>query len=297
MNVTQSALSICDVFRASEGITTVVSLLQNDYLNQRLLSNDLTLNHASSFTEKSSGSNHSITPSLFSSLSLSQNLSQNPTQNFNQNPTQNHSGYSLAQKSTPSPSVLPLTSQRLSDTGIRKVVLYLTGILMNISRLDAASCVEIGQLGGVEVLVQMIQVTREKQIVYCLECIRACCRHDESCKVGDRTRHDPIDANGDKRRHHQTHQLFPLAEQPGGTVRAEHRLRGAEQTLRQHPPVLPGERPRRADADRGELEREVRLHGGEGDQQRVVQWVKRWRGDGQTRRSSASSSTSADCHA
>ena len=271
MNVTQSTLSICDVFRASEGITTVVSLLQNDYLNQRLLSNDLTLNHASSFTEKSSGSNHSITPSLFSSLSLSQNMSQNlnsnPTQNFNQN----HSGYSLLQKSTPSPSVLPLTSQRLSDTGIRKVVLYLTGILMNISRLDAASCVEIGQLGGVEVLVQMIQVTREKQIVYCLECIRACCRHDESCKVGDRTGHDPIDANGDKRRHHQTHQLFPLAEQPGGTVRAEHRLRGAEQTLRQHPPVLPGERPRRADADRGELEREVRLHGGEGDQQRAVQ--------------------------
>lgn len=271
MNVTQSALSICDVFRASEGITTVVSLLQNDYLNQRLLSNDLTLNHASSFTEKSSGSNHSITPSLFSSLSLSQNMSQNlnsnPTQNFNQN----HSGYSLVQKSTPSPSVMPLTSQRLSDTGIRKVVLYLTGILMNISRLDAASCVEIGQLGGVEVLVQMIQVTREKQIVYCLECIRACCRHDESCKVGDRTRHDPIDANGDKRRHHQTDQLLPLAEQPGGVVRAEHGLRGAEQALRQHPPVLPGERPRRADADRGELEREVRLHGGEGDQQRVVQ--------------------------
>ena len=289
MNVTQSTLSICDVFRASEGITTVVSLLQNDYLNQRLLSNDLTLNHASSFTEKSSGSNHSITPSLFSSLSLSQNMSQNLTQN--------HSGYSLLQKSTPSPSVMPLTSQRLSDTGIRKVVLYLTGILMNISRLDAASCVEIGQLGGVEVLVQMIQVTREKQIVYCLECIRACCRHDESCKVGDRTRHDPIDANGDKRRHHQTDQLLPLAEQPGGVVRAEHRLRGAEQALRQHPPVLPGERPRRADADRGELEREVRLHGGEGDQQRVVQWVKRWRGDGQTRRSSASSSTSADCHA
>ena len=289
MNVTQSALSICDVFRASEGITTVVSLLQNDYLNQRLLSNDLTLNHASSFTEKSSGSNHSITPSLFSSLSLSQNMSQNLTQN--------HSGYSLLQKSTPSPSVMPLTSQRLSDTGIRKVVLYLTGILMNISRLDAASCVEIGQLGGVEVLVQMIQVTREKQIVYCLECIRACCRHDESCKVGDRTRHDPIDANGDKRRHHQTDQLLPLAEQPGGVVRAEHRLRGAEQALRQHPPVLPGERPRRADADRGELEREVRLHGGEGDQQRVVQWVKRWRGDGQTRRSSASFCTSADCRA
>ena len=289
MNVTQSALSICDVFRASEGITTVVSLLQNDYLNQRLLSNDLTLNHASSFTEKSSGSNHSITPSLFSSLSLSQNMSQNLTQN--------HSGYSLLQKSTPSPSVMPLTSQRLSDTGIRKVVLYLTGILMNISRLDAASCVEIGQLGGVEVLVQMIQVTREKQIVYCLECIRACCRHDESCKVGDRTRHDPIDANGDKRRHHQTDQLLPLAEQPGGVVRAEHGLRGAEQTLRQHPPVLPGERPRRADADRGELEREVRLHGGEGDQQRVVQWVKRWRGDGQTRRSSASSCTSVDCRA
>ena len=289
MNVTQSALSICDVFRASEGITTVVSLLQNDYLNQRLLSNDLTLNHASSFTEKSSGSNHSITPSLFSSLSLSQNMSQNLTQN--------HSGYSLLQKSTPSPSVMPLTSQRLSDTGIRKVVLYLTGILMNISRLDAASCVEIGQLGGVEVLVQMIQVTRVKQIVYCLECILACCRHDESCKVGDRTRHDPIDANGDKRRHHQTDQLLPLAEQPGGVVRAEHRLRGAEQALRQHPPVLPGERPRRADADRGELEREVRLHGGEGDQQRVVQWVKRWRGDGQTRRSSASSCTSADCHA
>lgn len=279
MNVTQSTLSICDVFRASEGITTVVSLLQNDYLNQRLLSNDLTLNHASSFTEKSSGSNHSITPSLFSSLSLSQNptqnmsqnLTQNPSQSLNSNPTQNHSGYSLVQKSTPSPSVMPLTSQRLSDTGIRKVVLYLTGILMNISRLDAASCVEIGQLGGVKVLVQMIQVTREKQIVYCLECIRACCRHDESCKVGDRTRHDPIDANGDKRRHHQTDQLLPLAEQPGGVVRAEHGLRGAEQTLRQHPPVLPGERPRRADADRGELEREVRLHGGEGDQQRVVQ--------------------------
>ena len=115
MNVTQSALSICDVFRASEGITTVVSLLQNDYLNQRLLSNDLTLNHASSFTEKSSGSNHSITPSLFSSLSLSQNptqnmsqnLTQNPSQSLNSNPTQNHSGYSLLQKSTPSPSVMP----------------------------------------------------------------------------------------------------------------------------------------------------------------------------------------------
>lgn len=208
MNVTQSALSICNVFRASEGITTVVSLLQNDYLNQRLLSNDLTLNYTSSFTEKSSGSNHSITPLLFSSLSPTQN----PSQNLNQNLNHNHSGYLLTQKNTPSPSVMPLTSQRLSDTGIRKVVLYLTGILMNISRLDAASCVEIGQLGGVEVLTQMIQVTREKQIVYCLECIRACCRHDENCKVGDSTRHDPIDANGDKRRHHQTHQLLPLTE-------------------------------------------------------------------------------------
>lgn len=122
------------------------------------------------------------------------------------------------------------------------MVLYLTGVLMNISRLDAASCVEIGQLGGVEVLVQMIGVSREKQIVYCLECLRACCKQDASCKVGVWSGPDPIGKNGDMWRHHPPNQLSLVVEQPGGSLGRQLGVRGAEQPPRQHPPVLPRQR-------------------------------------------------------
>lgn len=150
-------------------------------------------------------------------------------------------------------------------------MLYLTGVLMNISRLDAASCVEIGQLGGVEVLVQMIGVSREKQIVYCLECLRACCKQDESCKVEVRGGHDPIDKNGDMRRHHPSYQLSSVVEQPSGSLCSEHGVSSSEQPPSEHAHVLSGQWNRCAHADRGELAKQMCVRRCEGAQQLALQ--------------------------
>ena len=247
LNTTHSSLRICDVLRASEGITSIISLLQNQFLNERI--GDARTLRATSFADRStsSASISPFSPTHPSSLSTS-----------------------LARTSA-SPNPLSLSSQRLADSGVRKVVLYLTGVLMNISRLDAASCVEIGQLGGVEVLVQMIGVSREKQIVYCLECLSACCKQDASCKVGVWSGPDPIGKNGDMWRHHPPNQLSLVVEQPGGSLGRQLGVRGAEQPSCQHPPVLPRQRAGRADADRGELVEEMRLRRREGAQQPAVQ--------------------------
>lgn len=260
LNTTHSSLRICDVLRASEGITSIISLLQNQFLNERI--GDARTLRATSFADRSTSSTSisPFSPTHTSSTSLSP---------FS--PTHTSSLSTSLARTSASPNPLSLSSQRLADSGVRKVVLYLTGVLMNISRLDAASCVEIGQLGGVEVLVQMIGVSREKQIVYCLECLRACCKQDASCKVGVWSRPDPIGKNGDMWRHHPPNQLSLVVEQPGGSLRRQLGVRGAEQPPRQHPPVLPRQRAGRADADRGELVEEVRLRRREGAQQPAVQ--------------------------
>ena len=54
---------------------------------------------------------------------------------------------------------------------------------MNICKLDPSCCQEVGQFHGIATLVQLIQLTQERLSVYCIECIRACCRHCNECKV------------------------------------------------------------------------------------------------------------------
>ena len=83
----------------------------------------------------------------------------------------------------------------------RKVVVYLTGILINVSKSDPVSSNELAQLRGMEVMTQLLQVTQEKQSIYCLECINACCQQDPRCKVrkrepmNRRTRWEPAAAS------------------------------------------------------------------------------------------------------
>ena len=83
----------------------------------------------------------------------------------------------------------------------RKVVVYLTGILINVSKSDPVSSNELAQLRGMEVMTQLLQVTQEKQSIYCLECIKACCQKDSRCKVrkrepmNRRTRWEPAAAS------------------------------------------------------------------------------------------------------
>ena len=124
INITQTSSEISVLFRNNEGITTVLSFIENQLQNSPLFSPSELLRP--------------------------------------QSPGQSE-GNSL------------LT---------RKVILYLTGILVNVSRTDIVSCNEIGQLRGMEILTQLMQLTQEKQSIYCLECIKACCHRSELCKVG-----------------------------------------------------------------------------------------------------------------
>lgn len=55
---------------------------------------------------------------------------------------------------------------------------------MNLCNLDAGNCREFCNLNGIELLFGMIHLSNEKQILYCLECIKACCRYYPECKVG-----------------------------------------------------------------------------------------------------------------
>lgn len=125
INITQTSNEISVLFRNSEGITTVLSFIENQLQNSPL-----------------------FPPSELLIRPQSPNLSEGNNQ---------------------------LT---------RKVILYLTGILINVSRSDEVSCDEIGQLRGMEILTQLMQLTQEKQSIYCLECIKACCHRSELCKVG-----------------------------------------------------------------------------------------------------------------
>ena len=125
INITQTSNEISVLFRNSEGITTVLSFIENQLQNSPL-----------------------FPPSELLIRPQSPNLSEGNNQ---------------------------LT---------RKVILYLTGILINVSRSDKVSCDEIGQLRGMEILTQLMQLTQEKQSIYCLECIKACCHRSELCKVG-----------------------------------------------------------------------------------------------------------------
>ena len=123
INITQTSNEISVLFRNSEGITTVLSFIENQLQNSPL-----------------------FPPSELLIRPQSPNLSEGNNQ---------------------------LT---------RKVILYLTGILINVSRSDKVSCDEIGQLRGMEILTQLMQLTQEKQSIYCLECIKACCHRSELCK-------------------------------------------------------------------------------------------------------------------
>lgn len=66
----------------------------------------------------------------------------------------------------------------------RKILTYLIGILMNISKLDDKSCYEIVQLNGVQCLVSFLQYSQELLNVHCLQCLRATCKANKQAKVG-----------------------------------------------------------------------------------------------------------------
>ena len=71
-----------------------------------------------------------------------------------------------------------------SNSSVRKLCLYLVGILMNLCNVDGANWREVCDLNGVELFFGMIHLSNEKQILYCLECIKTCCRQCPECKVG-----------------------------------------------------------------------------------------------------------------
>lgn len=93
----------------------------------------------------------------------------------NLSPSDNSSGHLLRSSSRSPRSTTNLT---------RKIMTYLTGILMNISKLDTLSCQEIGQLNGIPVLVSFLQYSQDLLNVHCLECLRVSCKSSDYCKVG-----------------------------------------------------------------------------------------------------------------
>lgn len=65
-----------------------------------------------------------------------------------------------------------------TDPSVRKLSVYLAGTLMNLSNVDARNCTEIVSLDGIETLMNRLQLSNDRYIVYCLECVRTCCRHN-----------------------------------------------------------------------------------------------------------------------
>ena len=138
LNTTQSSRDISTVFREKEGITTVLALLQNEFLNPR---------SQSSFTDSS--------PTL-------SRLPENPSRSGLSSPRlQAHSSSDLLSARDPS---------------VRKIVSYLIGLLMNLCNLEKANCAELVGLDGVELLMSLIQLTNERMMIYALETVKSCCR-------------------------------------------------------------------------------------------------------------------------
>ena len=145
LNTTQTSSSITHLFRQCEGITTILSLLRNEFI---LASAMTTLTPVDS------------TP-RFTSLSA------------------------LSEKSSGSFASVGSFGERVAggETNSKKVLTYLVGILMNICKLDSICCREIVQFRGVEVLVELIQLTQERLAIFCIECLKTCCKHNEESKV------------------------------------------------------------------------------------------------------------------
>lgn len=138
LNTTQSSRDISTVFREKEGITTVLALLQNEYVNPR---------SQSSFMDSS--------PTLA-------RLTDHPSRSGLSSPRlQSHSS-------------LDLLSSR--DPGVRKIVSYLIGLLMNLCNLEKANCAELVGLDGIELLMSLVQLTNERLMLYALETVKSCCR-------------------------------------------------------------------------------------------------------------------------
>lgn len=69
------------------------------------------------------------------------------------------------------------------DPAVKKLCLYSVGILMNLCNIDGDNCSELTSVNGISLISSMIQLTNEKHMLYCLECLRACCRQCETSKV------------------------------------------------------------------------------------------------------------------
>lgn len=54
---------------------------------------------------------------------------------------------------------------------------------MNLCNVDGENCIELANLNAIPLLASMIQLTNEKHILYCLECIKACCKQSLVSKV------------------------------------------------------------------------------------------------------------------
>lgn len=152
LNMTQSSREISTVFRESEGITTLISILRNEVVNAQY----------ARLCPVSGRQTRPVSPEAKPSLPR---LSESSAVAF-----------------TPrgAPDTVPS-----SNSSVRKLCLYLVGILMNLCNVDGANCREICDLNGVELFFGMIHLSNEKQILYCLECIKTCCRQCPECKVGD----------------------------------------------------------------------------------------------------------------
>jgi hypothetical protein len=70
-----------------------------------------------------------------------------------------------------------------NESNVRKVGMYCACLLMNLCNQNHENCVELISLNGLELLVNFIQMSNQKLIVYCLECIKICCKNVEEAKV------------------------------------------------------------------------------------------------------------------
>ena len=196
MNVTPTSPTIGQLFRESGGIAIILSILHHDCFqfhanlqrdeslskslggnSYRSLGNPESnqgtgerMSHSSGEKSLQSSPENSVTPPAYT-RSLNQNDTAILCQSLNSSINLSRSYYS--QRSYQ------------NDSNLRKIMSYLTGILMNISNVDKQSCEEIGQLKGIQLLVSFLQHSQERLNKYCLECIRACCKVDNHCKVDD----------------------------------------------------------------------------------------------------------------
>lgn len=138
MNACQKSTTISTAFRDNEGIMTIMSLLKNEVLFPRRV--------------------------------FLPNAERSPSASF----LSDGAGSSLqfAQGQVSLMVISPM------DPSVKKLSVYLAGTLMNLSNVEACNCTEIVSLDGIETLMSHLQLTNDRYIVYCLECVRVCCRHN-----------------------------------------------------------------------------------------------------------------------